>query len=215
MARQHLDYWQFDEWGKLVVSSKTGHNKNVAPRSNVQETNTGVLDEITKERPFTCELCGKDFVNKVGFQIISKFFKPKKYSLKILMKSIEFTKEHQSENLSKNRLTNHKEHVHGFYERPNTSRRRMSARQLLDEISDDQSGVSTNQEPAADENKENSEENHKDNYCYVCNRQFENKTGFTVHMTKQHNRNSNNSNNSNNAEPSSKRFKSDCKYTLW
>ena len=92
----------------------------------------------------------------------------------------------------------------------------MSARQLLDEISDDQAGVSTNQELAADENKENSsEENHKDNYCYVCNRQFENKTGFTVHMTKQHNRNSNNSNNSNNAEPNSKRFKSDCKYTLW
>ena len=120
------------------------------------------------------------------------------------------------ENPSKNRLTNHKEHVHGFYERPNTSRRRMSARQLLDEISDDQSGASTqstNQNQlAADEDKENtSEENHKDNYCYVCNRQFENKTGFTVHMTRQHSHNSNNSNNSNNIEPSSKRFKGDGK----
>ena len=104
--------------------------------------------------------------------------------------------------------------MHGFYERPNTSRRRMSARQLLDEISDDQSGASTNQnELAADEDKENtSEENHKDNYCYVCNRQFENKTGFTVHMTRQHSHNSNNSNNSNNIEPSSKRFKGDGKY---
>ena len=109
-------------------------------------------------------------------------------------------------------MTNHKEHVHGFYERPNTSRRRMSARQLLDEISDDQSGASTNQDLGVDEDKENaSEENHKANYCYVCNRQFENKTGFTVHMTKQHNRNSNNSNNSNNVEPSSKRFKGDGK----
>ena len=113
-------------------------------------------------------------------------------------------------------MTNHKEHVHGFYERPNTSRRRMSARQLLDEISDDQSGASTNKnELAADEDKENaSEENHKDNYCYVCNRQFENKTGFTVHMTRQHSHNSNNSNNSNNIEPSSKRFKGDGKYLL-
>ena len=68
MARQHLDYWQFDEWGKLV-SSKSGQSKNMAPQSNAEETNTGVLDEITKERPFSCELCGKDFVNKAGFQI--------------------------------------------------------------------------------------------------------------------------------------------------
>ena len=63
MARQHLDYWQFDQWGKLVKSGQS-----VAPQSNNEETNTGVLDEITKERPFSCELCGKDFVNKVGFQ---------------------------------------------------------------------------------------------------------------------------------------------------
>ena len=66
MARQHLDYWQFDQWGKLVKSD--GASQSVAPRSNNEETNTGVLDEITKERPFSCELCGKDFVNKVGFQ---------------------------------------------------------------------------------------------------------------------------------------------------
>ena len=198
MARQHFDYWQFDQWGKLVKNGQS-----VAVQSINEETNTGVLDEITKERPFSCELCGKDFVNKVGFQNDRSFYN---------WLNFKTNKDH-FENLSKNRLTNHKEHVHGFYERPNTSRRRMSARQLLDEISDDQTGASTNQGLAADEDKENtSEENHKDNYCYVCNRQFENKTGFTVHMTRQHSHNSNNSNNSNNIEPSSKRFKGDGKY---
>ena len=66
-----------------------------------------------------------------------------------------------------------------------------------------------------DADKEN--EVHRENFCTICNRQFENRNGFSVHMTKAHGgsrrtRNSNNSNNTINEEPPSKRAKIDGKF---
>ena len=66
-----------------------------------------------------------------------------------------------------------------------------------------------------DADKENEER--RENYCYTCNRQFDNRNGYSVHMSKAHGgANRNNSNNvASENEPPSKRQKTDGKIFIY
>ena len=60
-----------------------------------------------------------------------------------------------------------------------------------------------------DADKENEE--HRENYCYICSRQFDNRNGYSVHMTKAHGGANRNNSNNVSEEPPSKRARTEGK----
>ena len=97
----------------------------------------------------------------------------------------------------------HKQTQHGAYERPETSKRRASMR-----------NIKTEREDSFGEDEGEDKENEvRENYCYTCHRQFDNRNGYSVHMSKAHGGGANRNNSNNVAalenEPPSKRAKND------
>ena len=72
MARGHKDYWQFDEFGRLLSTVKKEGEmpKLTEPTTTEPDTlnSTGVLDELTKMNDkYSCEICSKETVFLIRF----------------------------------------------------------------------------------------------------------------------------------------------------